>query len=236
MALETHFMTFPNIYPWVLKYFVYPMSRVSMSASIFMIVALARERRFAVYKPILHRQIYLSSKNRRNHFFMYLFIVVTLSVLLNATVFWETAIKYDKGDRAYLTASDMRQNPYYSLVYVMIIRLGFSAVLPIFMLMYLNYRIVKGSKRRNIPHLRVHIPPGFRSRSANRETRKTNSMHLIIIIFLICHFPRIVLNFAECYILTQSDSVPLWIAVLTVFSNFLVVLNAGVNTLFYTIS
>ena len=236
MALETHFMTFPNIYPWVLKYFVYPMSRVSMSASIFMIVALARERHFAVYKPILHRQTYLSSKNRRNHLLMYLCIVVVLTISLNSTVFWETDIMYDKSDRPHLKPSDMRMNPYYSLVYVMIIRFGFSAVLPIFMLTYLNYSIVKGSKRGNIPQLRVHIPPIIRRRSESAESRRTNSMIIIITIFLICHFPRVALNFVEYFILTQYDVVPFWVVVFKIVSHVLLVLNACVHTICYTIS
>ena len=80
----------------------------------------------------------------------------------------------------------------------------------------------------------------FKSRlsvtSADAESRRTNSVLFIITIFLICHFPRIVLNFAEYYILTQSDSVPFWIVVLKVVSNVLIVLNACVNTLFYMIS
>ena len=154
---------------------------------------------------------------------------------LNATVFWETAIKYDKGDLAYLTASDMRQNPYYSLVYVMIIRFCFSAVLPVFMLVYLNYSIIKGSKRRNIPQLRVHIPPSIRHRNVSSENRRTNSMCFIITLFLICHFPRVLLNFAEYFILTRYDSVPFWVAVLEVVTNVLIVLNACINTLFYMI-
>ena len=235
-ALETHFITFPYIYPWVLKYLIYPMSRFSMSASIFMIVALARERHFAVYKPILHRQTYLSFKNRRNHLLMYLCTVVVVTISLNLTVFWETDITYDKGDLPDLKPSDMRMNPYYSLVYVMIIRFGFSAILPILLLTYLNYGIVKGSKRGNIPQLRVHIPPIIRRRSESAESRRTNSMIIIIIIFLICHIPRVALNFVEYFILTLYDNVPIWVVVFKVVSHVLLVLNACVHTICYTIS
>ena len=130
----------------------------------------------------------------------------------------------------------MRMNPQYSLVYVMIIRFCFSAVLPIFLLAHLNYSIVKGSKRQNIPQLRVHIPLITRRRSESAESRRTNSMIIIITIFLICHFPRLVLNFLEYFILTQYDNVPFWVLVFKVVSHVLLVLNACVHTIIYMIS
>ena len=128
------FLPIPVANPWVDVYIIRPLIRVSMASSIFLTIALAHERLCAVTNPIQHRVTFLSPKNRRCRLFKCIFIGILLSVVLNATVFWEMNVIYDKSNPPIpiqFVPSDLRINPYFSLIYVNVIRLVALGIFPL---------------------------------------------------------------------------------------------------------
>ena len=86
--LETrlHTILLPN--------FTYPLTFISLSASIFMTVGVAHERYDAIKKPILHRQSMTSAKFRRKKFVIYILIVCLFAIGFNIPKFFEVELKW----------------------------------------------------------------------------------------------------------------------------------------------
>ena len=244
-VLDRFFMPIPIINVWVGVYLLHPLVRISMAMSIFLTLALAQERFDAVNKPIQHRNSLHSAKNRRHRLFKYLFIGIILSVVLNAPVFWEMDILYDNSDPPipYSELSAFRQNPYYSLIYVNIIRLLAFGIVPISCLIYLNYRIVKARNSTTVwaPQLRSSVG----RTTTVTETVMTKSLISIVIVFVICNLPRVVMNSIEYFILKQLDSLPnnypndvsfnfvFFFMIMQSISELLLVLNSSLNIVLY---
>ena len=68
---------------------IYPLTIISLSASIFMTVGVAHERFDAIKKPIIHRQSMRSSKFMRKKFIMYILIVCFFAIGFNIPKFFE---------------------------------------------------------------------------------------------------------------------------------------------------
>ena len=76
------------LYPQLLR----PLTKISLTASIFMTVAIAYERFAAVRRPIKHRQ-YLSSKGfQRRSLIKYLVCVILWAIVLNIPIWFESEI------------------------------------------------------------------------------------------------------------------------------------------------
>ena len=75
---------------------IYPLTIISLSASIFMTVGVAHERYDAIKQPILHRQSMRSAKFRRNKFIKYFMIVCLCAVSFNIPKFFEVELKWVK--------------------------------------------------------------------------------------------------------------------------------------------
>ena len=76
------------LYPQLLR----PLTKISLTASIFMTVAIAYERFAAIRSPIKHRQ-YLSSKGfQRRSLIKYLVCVILWAIVLNIPIWFESEI------------------------------------------------------------------------------------------------------------------------------------------------
>ena len=71
---------------------LFPMSSVTLTASILMTVGIAHERYIAIKKPIQHRQSMRSSSVRRNRLFKYIAFVIICAFAINVTKFMETEV------------------------------------------------------------------------------------------------------------------------------------------------
>ena len=68
---------------------IYPLTIISLSASIFMTVGVAHERYDAIKKPILHRQSMRSTKFMIKKFIIYILIVSCFAIGFNIPKFFE---------------------------------------------------------------------------------------------------------------------------------------------------
>ena len=82
--------------------------------------------------------------------------------------------------------------------------------------------------------------------NVNRRQKEDNLAVIfmaIVIVFLVCHFPRILLSLQEMLIIKNTMACanqghypfPLWVLVLTYFSHILLVLNCSMNSVIYCI-
>ena len=80
------------LYPYLLR----PLMKVSLTASIFMTVAIAYERYVAIKRPIVHRQSLTSRRFRRRNLVKYIFCVIVWSIILNVPIWLESEIQWEK--------------------------------------------------------------------------------------------------------------------------------------------
>ena len=78
------------MYPYLLR----PLTKVSLTSSIFMTIAIAYERYVAIKRPILHRQSLTSRRFRRRNLMKYIFCVIACAVLLNVPIWLESEIQW----------------------------------------------------------------------------------------------------------------------------------------------
>ena len=81
---------------------IYPVTVISLSASIFMTVGVAHERYDAIKKPIIHRQSMRSTKFMRKKFIIYILIVCCFAIGFNIPKFFEVDLAWvpEKPDKA----------------------------------------------------------------------------------------------------------------------------------------
>ena len=81
---------------------IYPLTIISLSASIFMTVGVAHERYDAIKKPIIHRQSMRSTKFMRKKFIIYILIVCCFAIGFNIPKFFEVDLAWvpEKPDKA----------------------------------------------------------------------------------------------------------------------------------------
>ena len=84
-----------RIHTILLPKFIYPLTIISLSASIFMIVGIAHERYDAIKQPIVHRQSMRSAKFRRKKFVKYILIVCLCAICFNIPKFLEVELKWE---------------------------------------------------------------------------------------------------------------------------------------------
>ena len=73
---------------------IYPLKNISMTASIFMTVAIAHERYDAIRQPVQYRQMMIDLDVRRKHFMKYILTIVLISLIFNVPKFFEIRIQW----------------------------------------------------------------------------------------------------------------------------------------------
>ena len=75
------------LYNQLFPFFLYPTKEVTLTASIFLTVAISHERYIAIQKPIIHRQLMKSSKSRWLLLMKYIIPIIIASILINVPHF-----------------------------------------------------------------------------------------------------------------------------------------------------
>ena len=93
-TFRTKFQMENRIHTILLPKLTYPLIFVTLSASIFMTVAVAHERYVAIKKPIQHRQSMRSAKFQRKKSSVYILIVTLLAFGFNVPKFLEVELEW----------------------------------------------------------------------------------------------------------------------------------------------
>ena len=101
-TIRRRFKLESRLHTILLPKLIYPLTIISLSASIFMTVGVAHERYDAIKKPIIHRQSMRSTKFMRKKFIFYILIVCCFAIGFNIPKFFEVDLVWvpDKLDEA----------------------------------------------------------------------------------------------------------------------------------------
>ena len=93
-SFQQYFDISSNVQIILFPIFFYPLKNISMTASIFMTVAIAHERYEAIRDPMIYRQMIVNPTLRKKHLVKYLLLIITVSVLFNIPKFFESEVKW----------------------------------------------------------------------------------------------------------------------------------------------
>jgi len=219
--------------------FLYPVNNIIFNTSIFLTIVIAYERYCAVCRPHAYRDSAVTGSTGRR-VAGYVVPVIIFSAAFNIPKFLEMElVTIEKPDEetgelrnsTSFTFTQLRNDPDYIVYYINGGRLILTQIFPLASLIYFNINIFKGIK---FTHARAS-----RNCSSYNEMNLASVLVCIVIMFLFCHFPRLIIN---CYEFLMIDSLnsdcddfmpPVWFLCLTSFMHWLLILNSSSNFIIY---
>jgi len=217
---ETLWGSVTKIHHHLFPVFLYPLHNILLSCSILMTISVSVERYLVLNYP-------LGNCNRKNSrccvMTFHILPVIILSILINIPKFLDTQTGID-GDVTFITVTELRKSYEYSLYYVHWFRFIFIGLGPFSVLLWLNAKI----------YFQISRMSGLK-----QERNYSIILLLIVVMFLICHSPRLFLNVYEAvefHYVAQCGSPPIWIYKLTIVSHLLIFINSSTNILIYLVA
>ena len=242
---------------------LYPTRNMLMCTSIYMTVGLACERFNSTSNPYLHRTRQNGTTCHR--LLLYILPVITFSILYNIPKFFdlEVAEKLENcledgipNDNSTAQSSncttymiiqptDIRNNDDYILWYINISNLVVTAVIPLVLLTYFNYKIYTSLKQRQVRKA-VMVSQQNSSTAkekSKKEVRQTFVLFAIVALFVICHALRVILNVEEFANLEKNNEQEkkgcvgkeFWTVILIPIAALLLQINSGTNFFVYCV-
>ena len=252
--------------------FVYPWRGISMCCSTYITVALALDRYRAVSNPSKYKA---SVRSHTHPIIMVLrctLPIICLSILFSIPKFFDLSVKeYPEGINStnetssqsyFIVGTDLRENKKYVLWYVNVANFIVTCFVPLASLSYLNGQLIlkrntfiqrQIERRRSSFHGSEYRRYSIASLKIHRQ--QTIILHTIVIVFLLCHALRIVLNINEW--VTMEDKIKsrelearlrqlnesmyycshyrFWSTVATPLSHLLLQINSGANFFIYSV-
>jgi len=203
--------TFPLLLPSLL-----PLSSVTLSGSVYCVIALATERYLHLTRP---------QDSNKGSFFGYILPVLVFSLLYNAPKFFEFTTDYRINKKSemepYVRATEFRKNVDYSL-YVLGSNFIFMGILPFSILICLTCLVS------------YRLRHYFRS-----QERPDHSLFLllfsIVVVQLVCHTPRTGLNIYEIYQALTGGDMSLTHPWLVDISHLMLAISSASNVIIFTV-
>jgi len=235
-----------TLFQYTFPFVIYPLNNISFCASIFTTVAMAYERHTAVCKPIHYRNVTAKYSVKRRTA-CYVIPVLLIAIILNVPKWMETKYKWTpvESNSTNLTESEaeieykmefeiseLRDNPNYIHYYVNWTRLLTTGLIPMVMLIYFNFGIFRGIQM-------THERTKKQNKGRASEMNLAAILMCIVFLFFVCHFPRILLNVHEVFMvwdmLACGDAFtpPVWFQCFISFNHLLLIINASCNFLIY---
>lgn len=214
---EYHFRAYAFIAP-----FLYPISIIAQTVSVYLTVIVTLERFVAVCHPLQARSYCTYGRAR-----LYVWLTVIFATLYNGTRFFEVDccnISYDEKLQYIMyeaRPTKLRRHPLYINVYINGFYVVFIYMVPFIMLAVLNAAIYRQIQRANAERQRL-------SRLQKREIGLATMLLCVVVVFFFCNILALVAN-------TMEAINGLIIDQLIKTSNMLVTINSSVNFVIYVI-
>ncbi|XP_023335988.1 G-protein coupled receptor daf-37 [Eurytemora carolleeae] len=213
--------------------------------SLYLTLVLGLERYLAVCFPTSYREFTLSySANTR--LLLYVSPVVLISILLNISKYFETRIvnrqqeNIDSGDTTMIDMelTELFRDPNYIKYYSFYTRLIATGIIPVVFLTFFNIKIYQGIKGVRT-RMEQNGVGSRRQQEAISELNLAIVLVCVVVVFLICHIPRILLNMFD--VLHINDILrcegkyesPAWFKCMAGFNHLLLILNSSCNFIIY---
>lgn len=223
----------PAIYPYsgylfyyyyvihpVISPVVYPLAMTAQTASVYLTLTVTLERYVAVCHPLRARALCTYGRAR-----IYVIAILFFSLLYNLPRFWEVTVSSfehpDYGEAFCVSASPLRGHDLYIKVYIHWMYTVFIYLLPFSAISFFNSMIYGQVRKANRERQRL-------SRSEKREIGLATMLICVVIVFLLCNLPAMVINIMEAVYSEINDY-------LVKTSNLLVTINSSVNFIIYVI-
>ena len=218
-----------------------------------MIVGLAYERYNSLLNPHLHR----TRENTCGRLVLYITSIAMFSILYSIPKFLEKTAKAstvacnirplneEEKLLCKMPLTELRKNHHYILWYINVSNVMVLGVVPLVLLMFLNYKIYISLKQRLVRRalmIAATVASLGQDRN-NREIRHTFVLFAIVALFVLCHALRIILNIQEFVSLETNDeqhkqgcpAVSFGELLAIPFSQLLLEINASTNFFIYCI-
>ena len=230
------------IYIYMFPYFWNPLKNIVMSWETFLIMSIATERFLAVCRPLLYRRhkLYTSSFL---HLMTFILPGLFLAILINIPKFFEVELLF-VNETVDFRATNLRMNADYIYYYTHWTRLLATGIVPAIYLVITNSFVIVKIREGKIQSFKL------RQHQHNPRVKaafKPNSTYLgltltgIVLVYLICNLPRLVLNLVEYYLIAEiykldecgCSLAPWWISSFIRSSHLLLTTNSSVNFFIY---
>ena len=213
--------------------YVLPLAGMFLTGSVYTVVAITVERYASIQKS--HSRIFSAR--------VLIFFIIVISVSYNFIKFFELkAVEvnyleryghvasnetYDLDDASNETFETyvqievtwLRHHPMYKLIYHMIIDLIVMTLFPIIVLTVMNIFILQLVKKIT---------------QKQSDTVMASLLFSIVLVLLVCHAPRIILNVIEV-VFQEVQEIPEWVwTIMIPVSHLFLVINSSVNIIIYT--
>jgi len=202
---------YPEALLAVFPYFHYPLYRLSLCCSIFIVVSITIERFLAVTKP--HYRLVSNVKRA----VCYIVPCVLLAVLLNLSKFFETetvrfcldftACGCGYHYKLYVRPTRLRLSQNYIMWYTTWTWVSTTSIIPFLTLLVLNIIIYRKLKEAKAVSARLNASQqNQKSRDACAEKTNLSSSTILlctVATFLVCHSPRLMLSVYEAVMITS---------------------------------
>ena len=242
---------YPKVYANMLSYFLWGMKYLSGTASVFMIMAIAIERYYAVHHP----NNYKSKDHKR--VVKYVSCVCILAIALTASKFFEfrpqvqgkassNETQFERNVRAAfaikvkdtVVATDLNKGTVYRLYDAIIFQLLITLVIPFVTLLLLYYKIYQRIRATQSSALTAIV---IRSNSSQRKMKKEADLARVfvgfVITFLISRSPSIVVYLVFLASMKKQSSgiipLPLYAKMFLTINSLLITINSATNVLIY---
>jgi hypothetical protein len=260
-----------SMHDYVFVIFLYPLRSIVMCCSIYMTMILALERYHALATPqASHRKGSLcrSLHTLKNYFKTHWTRVIKYvgPVVIFATIFYipklfelrlvkqEMCSQNQTGQHCWfqydVQLAELRKNDLYILWYLNVTNLLITAAIPLLALAFLNFKIFKQLKRYvdrqpSVRKLDAENGPGAAHGKMQRKDKdmiqQTMVLFAIVILFLLCHILRIILNIEEFVSLHEINKakkdnctwLQFWTLVAVPISHMLLQINSSINLFIY---
>ena len=269
-AFRNHIGHAPYYHHYIFVIFLYPFRSVVLFCSMYMTVILALERYNALARPISH-QMPMIGGNRKptliSHFKMhwlrlikYVGPIILFSTLFYAPKYMELYLeKNEECDTAManyncseyvVRITELRKSNDYVMWYLNVTNLIVTTVIPLIALAFLNFNVYRkfkqyiyrqpSSNRR--PALQVFNNVQEKSRKRERDVvQQTMILFVIVILFVLSHVIRVVLNIDELKSLGEERNalergcnwMKFWTIIVAPISHTLLQINSGINFFIY---
>ena len=246
----------------IFVHLLYPTRNMLMCASIYMTIGLACERFNSTSNPYLHRA--RQHMNACYRLSVYILPVISFSMVYNIPKFFDlkvisidsdctnttviengTFVSHCNSTEYHRVPTQMRKNDHYILWYINISNLVVTAIIPLLLLSYFNLNIYRSLKERQVrKSVMVSQQNSNVVKDRNKkEVRQTFVLFAIVVLFLICHALRVILNVEEFVNLgKQKEEVAqgctgeeFWTLIAIPVASLLIQVNSGTNFFIYCV-
>lgn len=210
-----------NVRPF-LTLLVHPLSQIAQMGSVYMTMFVSLERYIAVCFPLKAR-----SWCTKSHAKYCIFFIAIFALLYNGPKFFEVALNEgidEKHGVFYcLRASNLRRNNMYINIYIHWMYLIVMNLIPLTGITYFNLEIFIRVRRVNKNRYKL-------TQREMQDIKLTSMLFCVVVVFLICNFPTVLVNILESFFETVDiDDRLLKVSI------FLIALSSSVNFIIYVV-